>query len=198
MKRKARIRKNILNLGIIVLSAGSLIVILLTTQGLDQLYGLLQRMRWEWIWGAIGVMLLYYVFDAAILHSITGLLERRRKFTRSARVSMIGHFFNAVTPFASGGQPVQAVESNVMPVFSVSSAGVTQSHDQVAFLLGHVSPTRSGADRRDQPLGFSQRDGRSFNGAAHIGGRLIQTLPRGQILPLAKLFPAKADSGPQD
>lgn len=118
-----KIRKNIVNLSIIVLTAGSLVVILFTTQGLDQLYELLQRMKWEWIALAVGVMMIYYVLDAMILHSITKLLDRRQRFGRSARLSMIGHFFNSVTPFASGGQPVQAycmIKEGIEPARAVS------------------------------------------------------------------------------
>lgn len=130
-------RKNIINLGIIVLSAGSLLVTLLTNHGIDQLHSLLERMRWEWIWVAIGVMLLYYVLDATILHSITRLLERHQKFARSARLSMIGHFFNAVTPFASGGQPVQAycmIKEGIQPARAVSALVLKSMLFQVVVL----------------------------------------------------------------
>lgn len=53
-------------------------------------------------------MLVYWFLEAVILHSVVREVHPKQKFKNSLSVSMIGQYFNCVTPFASGGQPIQA------------------------------------------------------------------------------------------
>ena len=58
--------------------------------------------------GAVALMLLYWFFEGAGLHTVMKTVHKEQKFRNSMSVSMIGQYFNCITPFASGGQPVQA------------------------------------------------------------------------------------------
>jgi len=52
-------------------------------------------------------MLLYWVFEAKILQNTVFLMKKNYKFKESFKVTLIGQYFNSITPFASGGQPMQ-------------------------------------------------------------------------------------------
>lgn len=53
-------------------------------------------------------MLIYWFLEAVILHSVAREVHPKQKFKNSLSISMIGQYFNCITPFASGGQPIQA------------------------------------------------------------------------------------------
>lgn len=53
-------------------------------------------------------MLMYWFFEAVNLHLVTKEVHPAQKFRHSISTSMIGQYFNCITPFASGGQPIQA------------------------------------------------------------------------------------------
>lgn len=57
---------------------------------------------------AVALILLYWFFEGAGLHAVMKAVHKKQKFKNSMSVSMIGQYFNCITPFASGGQPIQA------------------------------------------------------------------------------------------
>lgn len=61
-----------------------------------------------WLAAALGCMIAYWVLEGGILHILLKRSDARRRFRETFRVSMGGQYFNAVTPFSTGGQPFQA------------------------------------------------------------------------------------------
>ena len=61
----------------------------------------------SWIFGAVISMLLFWIIDGIILSYGVGVIYQPKNFWRCLRVSVIGQYYSAVTPFASGGQPAQ-------------------------------------------------------------------------------------------
>ncbi|MCH5201016.1 MAG: flippase-like domain-containing protein [Oscillospiraceae bacterium] len=57
---------------------------------------------------AVGCMLVYWLMESVALHSVAKEVHPQQKFRNSVTVSMIGQYFNCITPFSSGGQPIQA------------------------------------------------------------------------------------------
>lgn len=57
---------------------------------------------------AVCCMVMYWILEAVNLHLVTKEVHQKQKFKDSLSVSMIGQYFNCITPFASGGQPIQA------------------------------------------------------------------------------------------
>ncbi len=53
-------------------------------------------------------MLIYWFLESVNLHLVTKEVYPEQKFKNSLSVSMIGQYFNCITPFSSGGQPIQA------------------------------------------------------------------------------------------
>lgn len=101
-------KKRIFKALIVLSSAIILIILIFFTNSLDELAMMFKNARLYWIAVAFGCMVMYWVFDVLILHVITrGLLEEQ-PLKDTIRVTMIGQFFNSITPLSGAGQPVQA------------------------------------------------------------------------------------------
>ncbi len=61
-----------------------------------------------WLSAAGLMMLCYWLLESGILHLVTKKLYPEQRFINTLSTSMIGQFYNCITPFASGGQPMQA------------------------------------------------------------------------------------------
>lgn len=70
---------------------------------------ILHKVNFMWILGTLLLMGIYWFLEAVVLHLITKKLHQKQKFSATLQTTMIGQFFNCVTPFSSGGQPMQAV-----------------------------------------------------------------------------------------
>lgn len=112
--------KKLINIVIIIATAIILIMLLFFTSGTDELINLVYNMNYLWIAIAFCCNILYWIFDAAIIFVISKALEEKHRFKNSLTTAMIGQFFNAVTPFASGGQPMQ--------IYSMSKYGMDAGH----------------------------------------------------------------------
>lgn len=60
-----------------------------------------------WLLVSIFLIFAYWFFRAIILHKVVLSFKANYTFKKAFRLQMITQFFNAVTPFASGGQPFQ-------------------------------------------------------------------------------------------
>ena len=61
-----------------------------------------------WIAAACGCMVIYWLMESIALHLLLKKNDPDRRFRDSFRVAMGGQYFNAITPFSTGGQPFQA------------------------------------------------------------------------------------------
>ena len=61
-------------------------------------------------WTVVGFICigLYWGLETIIQHLLVERMQKGNRLWNSFKVVMSGHFFNAITPFASGGQPMQA------------------------------------------------------------------------------------------
>lgn len=76
--------------------------------GFTSLINALKSVNPYWITLSIIVIIIYWLLEAYILHIIIKRFHKTQKFKITFKTSMIGQFFNNITPFASGGQPMQA------------------------------------------------------------------------------------------
>ena len=95
------------NLILGVASAGIFVLLIVLTHGWMDLIHQLKSLQLQWIIAAIFSMILYWVFEAKILQITVFLMKKDYKFKEAFKVTMIGQYFNSITPFASGGQPMQ-------------------------------------------------------------------------------------------
>lgn len=57
---------------------------------------------------AVLLIFIYWLLEGVGLHVVTKSIHSKQKFKDSLSVALIGQYFNCITPFASGGQPIQA------------------------------------------------------------------------------------------
>ena len=95
------------NLILGIFSAVIFILLVIFTHGWMDLIHQIKNLQVEWIIAAALSMILYWIFEAKILQCVIFLTNKDYKFKDAFRVTMIGQYFNSITPFASGGQVMQ-------------------------------------------------------------------------------------------
>jgi len=83
------------------------ILLIIFTNGWMDLIHQIKNLQIKWIVAAGFSMLLYWIFEAKTLQTIIFLTNKNYQFKKAFKVTMIGQYFNSITPFASGGQPMQ-------------------------------------------------------------------------------------------
>ncbi len=136
-------KNKIFKLFIVLSSAILLIVLIFFTDSLDELGHIVRNAKVYWLAAGFGCMVMYWILDAAVLHRITVTMEKGYRFKDSVRVTMIGQFFHSITPFAGGGEPIQAyvmVKDGVKPGVAASIFVVkTYIHQTIIVGYGIVS-----------------------------------------------------------
>ena len=102
-------KKNILNLLIISVSLVIVVMLIINTEGIHSFLKQIYELEPLWILTAIACMLLYWGAEALALEVITRFYGFKKRFRETFAVTMVGQFFNSVTPFATGGQPAQVL-----------------------------------------------------------------------------------------
>ncbi|WP_078578890.1 lysylphosphatidylglycerol synthase transmembrane domain-containing protein [Salipaludibacillus agaradhaerens] len=60
-----------------------------------------------WLFGGMFAMFLYWLLEAFILHRISRKVTIHSTIGEAFRITLVGQFFNTITPLATGGQPAQ-------------------------------------------------------------------------------------------
>ncbi len=76
----------------------------------NDLPAVLKQIDPYWFIASLGSILLYYYFDILMYQLACLYLGTPQPFGRSLRTTMIGFFYSALTPFSSGGQPMQVLQ----------------------------------------------------------------------------------------
>lgn len=101
---------NIISIILIVVIFIGLTAYMINVDGIDNIVNLLKSVDYRWVFAGIGILILWFICDALTLHLPLKTIYKDQKFSNSFKVAMIGQLFNNITPFASGGQPMQAYE----------------------------------------------------------------------------------------
>lgn len=99
--------KNVFNVVVFVLCGFMILYFCFSDGGLIELINSAQEINTFWLLLAIAAHLLNMVLDAVLVHRFLLLSTSGVKFTHSIKAALTGQFFCAVTPGASGGQPMQ-------------------------------------------------------------------------------------------
>ncbi|MBP3854736.1 MAG: flippase-like domain-containing protein [Ruminiclostridium sp.] len=84
-----------------------IMLIVLFSEGIDNIINALLQLNPLFLVAAIACMVIYWFGEAIGLHLAAKSLAPETKFRTTFLVTMIGQYFNCITPFASGGQPMQ-------------------------------------------------------------------------------------------
>jgi hypothetical protein len=106
---KAYKRKTIFRIVYILGTIIAFILIGLLSHDVETLRDLIPKINLKWIGVAIVSVMLFWLSDSILLSQITSYIYEKQKFHRSLRAGMMGLYYGALTPFASGGQPAQIV-----------------------------------------------------------------------------------------
>ena len=83
------------------------LIVILTSEGLKDLPELLVNTNTKYLAIALSMMLGDWIFDGMILNIITKTVHGSINYFKSLKIAIIGQYYSAITPFSTGGQPVQ-------------------------------------------------------------------------------------------
>lgn len=101
--------KNIVNIIIILAIFVGLLFYMIYIDGIENMIKVIKNVKPIWVLAGLICMILYWFFESLILYIISKKFYKHQRFRDSVRVTMIGQLFNSITPFSSGGQPMQAI-----------------------------------------------------------------------------------------
>ena len=107
MERKKKLKKNIINLIIFILLIILTFYIVLKDQDISQMIQIVRNAKKKFILIGVALMLMYFSCEAINVGRILKELGEKSNFVRNFRYTLIGFFFSAITPAASGGQPME-------------------------------------------------------------------------------------------
>lgn len=118
-------KKIILNSVIIVITSIVLITLVFFTDGVQNLYDLVRRTNYLWLLAAFCCNVLFWIFGAITVGVLKrGVLGKEKDPGHNFKTVMVGQFFSAITPFATGGQPAQVYMMKRMGVDSGTGTSI--------------------------------------------------------------------------
>lgn len=106
-KEKSKLWKNLFVAATLVLSAGVVLYFLFSNNGIATLGHIVAALRIRWLLLAIASAAACWLLEGFVLHIICRHLTQNWDYGRSLSVGMIGLLYSALTPSATGGQPMQ-------------------------------------------------------------------------------------------
>lgn len=95
------------NLLIITIAACIVVGFIVMTNDVNQLYRIFLDSNKIWLFLALTCMASYCLLESGVLYYTANSIRRKLSFTKAFQATMVGQLFNNITPFASGGQPMQ-------------------------------------------------------------------------------------------
>lgn len=150
--------KTIFNFFTIVLSVGLLAYFCLSENGLTSLSQHIHEFQIIWLVFAFFCMLADLFLDTILIYLFTKSISDKYTLSRAFKVCMVGHLYSAVTPFQSGGQPMQIyvmskqeidpgmATSTLVQKFFIYQTGITlYSLFAIIFQTGYFKSTLNSA-----------------------------------------------------
>lgn len=131
-------KKILLKTFVVLSSALLLIILIFFTDSFDALVHIVTNAKAGWLAFGFACMVFYWLMDAVILQIITSTMHKGQRMKNSIKVTMIGQFFHSITPFAGGGEPVQAyvmVKDGLKPGLAASIFAVKTILHQFIIVL---------------------------------------------------------------
>ena len=111
-KDKKNKKKMIFNFILIAIIFIGLTIYMISVDGIDNIINVLTSVNYLWVIAGFACLLVQWLSEAYVLHLPIKRMYPAQKFSNSFKVNMIGQLFNNLTPFSTGGQPMQAYELN--------------------------------------------------------------------------------------
>lgn len=104
MKGKKKFFRNIIIFALLIVLT---FYILLKDQNTTEIFNIVASAKIEFTFIAIACMILYIICEAINIGRTLKALNEKSSFFNNIKYALIGFFFSAITPAASGGQPMQ-------------------------------------------------------------------------------------------
>lgn len=111
---KGKLKKNWLAIVTIAISAGFLLYFLLSNGGIETLGEVVTKLRFRWLIVTLLAAAAGWMLEGLVLHLIIRHVWKDWSYQKSFQVGMIGLLYSAITPSATGGQPMQVVTMHKM------------------------------------------------------------------------------------
>lgn len=128
-KKKHPKLKFLLYFCIIIIATGVALFLSLY-QDFDGVVASLMKADWRYLLLILAIVLFTYCIDGFIIFIFARLYTRKYKYHQGVATSFIGAFYSAVTPGASGGQPMQ--------VYTMKKQGVETSNGASIMVMGFI------------------------------------------------------------
>lgn len=97
----------IFNISIMLLTLVLIVYFMFKESSIDELVHSLSSLNYWWIFAACFAMVVNWGMDGYLIFAFTRNSCPSYRFHHGMRTAMVGQYFNSITPFASGGQPMQ-------------------------------------------------------------------------------------------
>lgn len=120
--------KKILNFILLIGLIGMTAWIFINNNDFNNFYELISSTNILFLLLAFLCMVLYWFFEAYIIHRMKKTLSIKGTYGSALKLCMIGQYYSAITPFSTGGQPVQiySLVNEGVPVGTASSLFVNR------------------------------------------------------------------------
>ena len=109
-QKKNKTKKKIfLNLLYIALTIGIIVVIGFLDPSVTDFFSAIGSLHIGWVLAAVGACIINFLLEGTAVHCIMRFVHPNFKLRKSIKNGIIGIYYSALTPFSSGGQPVQVV-----------------------------------------------------------------------------------------
>ena len=125
--KKSNIKKVLVNLVIFILLIILTFSLVLKDQDVSQIFSAVSKVKKQYILLAVAAMSIYILGEAINITRILKELGEKSNFISNIRYTLIGFFFSAITPAASGGQP--------MEIYYMHKDNISVAHSTLALLM---------------------------------------------------------------
>lgn len=124
-KSKKKLISNLIFLGLMTILVIVLVFSLGDLQNIANKFGeITQGNNWTWLLGAFGLTLAYFILWPLSQCIYGKALKVNASFTDSYLIGNSEHFYNGITPFATGGQPFQIYSYTKRNTTTAKATGV--------------------------------------------------------------------------
>ena len=111
MNEKTLTKKDLRDLLIAIVLIGITWMVIRKSMDLNTIKHLLQNISWPYVLMAFAMLFIFWGLEATIMgwliHKVNRKIKRKRLPWIALKTTLIGQYYANITPFASGGQPVQ-------------------------------------------------------------------------------------------
>lgn len=121
---KQVLKKNWLALVTMAITIGILVYFLISTDGIHALAKIAPQIKVPWIVLMVGTVLAYWALEGFAVHFIARKIYPDWPLKNSIVIGMVGLLYGALTPFSSGGQPMQVYFMKKMGMDTSKAAAI--------------------------------------------------------------------------